>query len=328
MSKVHALNELLSRARLSDKELRSRNELAINPAYWRQLCPKVPIDSSSEAVAETRQVDRLVVENCANQLSSRGYFKTDPLISELTIRSMRECVEAVRKAGWPPLFAFVYDPFWAVTRIPFMAEFLSTVLGAEFNIIMSRSWCYYIPPSRGAGGWTPHADDYSRPAHRLTTWIPLTDATLDNGCMYVVPKDFAYGGHPPKRERLRSLTVTSEYCLELLHSCRAIPASAGSILGWDPQTIHWGSKCHDPSQPRISIGCEFVSKGVVPRPHERRELFPGQPPGLLPTFAQRVRHIALSIRIHHRRDLVAGKFVELAEELIKDRNLLAAQNRR
>ena len=316
MSKAQALNELLARARLSDEELRSHHELAVDPSYWRELCPRVSIDSS-QALIETQPVDRQLVENCANQLGSRGYFKTDPLISESTIESMRECVEAVRKAGWPPVFAFVYDPFWAVTRIPFMAEFLSGVLGAEFNIIMSRSWCYYIPPSRGAGGWTPHADDYSSPAHRLTTWIPLTDATLDNGCMYVVPKDLTYGGHAPKKERLRSRMVTSEYCLELLHSCRALPASAGSILGWDPQTIHWGSRCHEPSQPRISIGCEFVSKGVVPRPHEKKELFPGQPAGTLPTFAQRVRHIALSIRIHHRRDLIAGKFAELAERLIK-----------
>ena len=32
MSKVHALNELLEHARLSDKELRFRDELAVNPA--------------------------------------------------------------------------------------------------------------------------------------------------------------------------------------------------------------------------------------------------------------------------------------------------------
>ncbi|HEV2169401.1 MAG TPA: phytanoyl-CoA dioxygenase family protein [Candidatus Binatus sp.] len=250
-------------------------------------------------------------------MSERGYFKTDPMISESTVRSMRACVEAVREAGWPPVFAFVYDPFWQVTRIPFVVEFLNKVLGAEFNIIMSRSWCYYIAPIRGAGGWTPHADDYQRPAHRLTLWIPLTDATLDNGCMYVVPKDFAYRGRAPKTERLRSEKISSEYCMELLHSCRAMPATAGSVLGWAPQTIHWGSKCHEPSEPRISIGCEFVSKGVVPRPHRREELFPGQPADLLPKFAQRIRHVALSIRIHHHRELKAGKFIELAEALIE-----------
>lgn len=323
MLKLDVRNELLARARLSDKQLKSRYELAVTPSYWRNLCPQVPL-GSSRAVFEKRRLDRQIVEYSANQLGARGYFKTGPQISESTVASMRECVETVREAGWPPVFAFLYDPFWAVTRIPFMVGFLREVLGAEFNIIMSRSWCYYVPPLRGAGGWTPHADDYRRPAHRLTVWIPLTDATLDNGCMYVVPKDFAYGRRVPKTERLRSGTVTSEYCLELLHSCRALPAAAGSVLGWDPQTIHWGSKCQEPSQPRISIGCEFVSKGVVPKPHGRDELFPGQPAGLLPTFSQRLRHVALSIRIHHRRELKAGKFLELAEALIKRAEVLSA----
>ncbi len=316
MIKKRVRNQLLARARLSDKEIRSRYELAVHPDYWRELCPQVPFDSS-QVVVETSPVNHQLVKDCASQLSSRGYFKAGPLIPESTIASMRQCVETVRKAGWPPVFAFLYDSFWAVTRVPFMVEFLDAVLGAEFNIIMSRSWCYYIPPARGAGGWTPHADAYSSPAHRLTLWIPLTDATLDNGCMYVVPKDFAYGSRAPKKERLRADTVSSDYWLELLHSCRALPAAAGSVLGWDPQTIHWGSKCHQPSAPRISIGCEFVSKGVVPRPHVRDELFPGQPAGLLPTFSQRLRHVALSIRIHHRRELKAGMFLEVAEALIQ-----------
>lgn len=316
MPKRSVRNELLAQVRLSDKELGSRYELAVSPGYWRELCPHVSLDSA-QALHDAPAVNRQLVEDCVNQLRKRGYFKTGPLIPASTLASMRECVEAVRKAGWPPVFAFLYDPFWAVTRVPFVAEFLLADLGDEFDIIMSRVWCYYVPPSRGAGGWTPHADAYSRPAHRLTIWIPLTDATLDNGCMYVVPKDFAYGRRAPKTERLRSDMISSEYCLELLHSCRALPAAAGSVLGWDPQTIHWGSKCQEPSQPRISIGCEFVSKGVVPKPHGRDELFPGQPARLLPTFAQRLRHVALSIRIHHRRELKAGKFSELAEELIE-----------
>ena len=231
MLKVDIRNDLLARARLSDKEAKSRYALAVRPSYWRELCPHVPLDSS-RALVEPRTRYRQKVEYYANQLNRFGYFKTEPLIPKQAVASMRQCVEAVRRAGWPPVFAFLYDPFWAVTRNPFMVEFLGAVLGAEFNIIMSRSWCYYIPPSRGAGGWTPHADAYSKPANRLTVWIPLTEATLDNGCIYVVPKDFAYGSRAPRNERLRAETVSSDYALTLLHSCRALPAAAGSVLGW------------------------------------------------------------------------------------------------
>jgi len=271
MPKRSIRNELLAQVRLSDKELGSRYELAVSEGYWRELCPHVPLDSA-QALPDVPAVNHQLVEDCVNQLRTRGYFKTGPLIPESTLTSMRGCVEAVRKAGWPPVFAFIYDPFWAVTRVPFVAEFLLADLGDEFNIIMSRVWCYYVPPSRGAGGWTPHADAYSNPANRLTVWIPLTDATLDNGCMYVVPKDFAYGGAPPKRERLRLGTVSSDYALELLHSCKALPAAAGSVLGWDPQTIHWGSKCHEPSDPRISIVRVCQQRRCASAPFQRRTL--------------------------------------------------------
>jgi hypothetical protein len=42
---------------------------------------------------------------------------------------------------------------------------------------------------------------------------------------------------------------------------------------------------------------------------------------MLPNFTQRIRHLALSIRIHHGRELKAGKFAELAEKLIKKTEL-------
>ena len=257
MPKRSIRNELLAQVRLSDKELGSRYELAVNPVYWRELCPHVPLDSA-QALHDASSVNHQLVDSCVNQLRTRGYFKTSPLIPESTLSSMRECVEAVRNAGWPPVFAFLYDPFWAVTRIPFVAEFLLADLGDEFNIIMSRVWCYYVPPSRGAGGWTPHADAYSNPANRLTVWIPLTDATLDNGCMYVVPKDFAYGGAPPKRERLRADTVRSDYALDLLHSCKALPAAAGHGTGLAP---HVGER---PSQRLRSRDAEQIGGRLVP----------------------------------------------------------------
>jgi hypothetical protein len=315
-----ARNELLAGVRLTDRELNFRYDKAISPDYWRGLCPQVPLETP-DILIKTAPVDHCSVEDSVSQFNARGYFKAGPLIPETAVALMRECVEVVRNAGWPPVFAFAYDPFWAITRIPYVVQFLNAVLGPEFNIIMSRVWCYYIPPVRGAAGWAPHADDYRRHQNRLTLWIPLTDATLDNGCMYVVPKDFIYGNGAPAKERLRAASIANDYCLELLQCCRALPAGAGSLLGWDPRTIHWGSKCHEPTAPRISIGCEFASKGVVPRPHKREELWPGQPEGKLPTFTQRIRHVALSIRIHHGRELKAGKFAELAEKLIKETEL-------
>lgn len=316
MRNNRARDVLLASLHLSRDEFSVRARQATDPDYWRSLSPGIPVDSLNYDIREPAFSHDLVEESLRS-LRDHGYFHAGPLVSGPIVKQMRECVEAVKNAGWPTVFAFAYDPFWAVARASFIGEFLSAFLGADFDIIMSRVWCYYIQPIRGAGGWTPHADAYRDYRNRITLWIPLTDATLDNGCMYVIPRDFIDDDRTPADGRLRASSLPSEYCLQLLHSCRALPATAGSILGWDPRTIHWGSKCHAPGEPRISIGCEFVSNGVIPKPHRADELAPGNHGAPLPGFMRRIRNIALSIRIHHDRDLKAARFADLAEELIK-----------
>jgi hypothetical protein len=57
------------------------------------------------------------------------------------------------------------------------------------------------PPLIRAPGWSglPHRDytyaetaDAEGAPRLLSVWIPLNDITLDNGCMYVVPKEFDF----------------------------------------------------------------------------------------------------------------------------------------
>lgn len=50
-----------------------------------------------------------------------------------------------------------------------------------------------MPPSDQGAGWGPHRDrvqptlDEDNSPHSLTVWLPFTDATPLNGCMYVLP---------------------------------------------------------------------------------------------------------------------------------------------
>ena len=110
-----ARNELLAGVRLTDRELKSRYEQAIRPDYWQGLCPHVPFDSP-HILFETAPLNHSSVEDSVSHFNARGYFKAGPLIPETAVALMRECVEVVRNAGWPPVFAFAYDPFWAITR--------------------------------------------------------------------------------------------------------------------------------------------------------------------------------------------------------------------
>src|SRR5207245_2078717 len=122
-----------------------------------------------------------------------GYFQAEPLFSVRVIQRLRNGIEVLRKEDWPPVFSFIYDEFWLATRGPSLAGLLSTALGPEHRQI-PHLWTFYIPPTRGATGWLPHVDGWEKSdgsgdrSNRLTVWIPLSEATLENGCMYVIPK--------------------------------------------------------------------------------------------------------------------------------------------
>ena len=104
----------------------------------------------------------------------------------------------------------------------------------------------------------------------VSAWIPLTDATTDNGCMYVLPRradaSWADGSHPDHlapatREEGGGTTLRFDVA-------RAVPmiAKAGSVCAWAGQTVHWGGACGLRSDecdwntraiPRRSVACTF-----------------------------------------------------------------------
>jgi hypothetical protein len=89
----------------------------------------------------------------------------------------------------------------------------------------------------------------------LTVWLPLTDATPLNGCVYVVPADRDPTYNTPDEQHLRFE----------LSDIRALPAAAGSLLAWTQGIIHWGARTA-PRQvgPRISLSSEFQRRNVAP----------------------------------------------------------------
>jgi hypothetical protein len=196
--------------------------------------------------------------------AQEGFFQTQPVLAPPVLQRLRECVEVLKKEDWPPVFAFVYDELWLATRTPFLSRLLGGILAPGYRQT-SHIWCHYVRPGRGEGGWPPHVDGY-RDGKRVTVWTPLSDATLDNGCIYVIPRDLitreladAFGGIQ---------TVGFAEVAGLLQSSRALPAQAGSILGWDYSLIHWGSKCGWASNPRISIAVAFIASDTEPTSRE------------------------------------------------------------
>jgi hypothetical protein len=162
----------------------------------------------------------------------------------------------------PEVFAFVYDEFWQVFASA--GRLYGALLGYDHAVTPSEIWVFHVPTGRSAAGWAPHRDMGSTqdtirsdgtPA-ALTVWIPLTDATPLNGCMYVLPESMDEDIQP---QRLKLPRPT----LELLQCIRALPAPAGSVLGWNTRVLHWGGRSSDQAeQPRIAVGIYLQSRDL------------------------------------------------------------------
>lgn len=245
---------------------------------------------------------------CAH-LERHGYFQIPGIISSAVVTQMHKCVETLRSSGWPPPFSFVYDEFWSILRTPSLVGLLSRKLGTGY-LQTAPVWTYRVDPQARASGWSPHVDSRND-EERITVWIPLTDASPGNGCMYVIPQDRV----PPALPASYSdwTAVSRDELGILLRNVTPLPATPGSVLGWNNSLIHWGGRALEPAAvPRVSIGVEFMSKGARPRSWEM-PVFDLN----LPDLATRLRAIGQSISHYKKFEPVMRKYCGLAAKLVE-----------
>ncbi len=150
--------------------------------------------------------------------------------------------------------AFLEDAMWDLLDLvlPVAREALASDVA-----ILPAFWAWRLEPN--ASGWTAHRDgpERARDANgglaMCSIWVPLTDATTRNGCIHCVPSywDMAYesvlGGNVVMREE----------------AIRALPAAAGSVLGWSHSLLHWGGMCAPDESPRLSTSFELIRTDLV-----------------------------------------------------------------
>ncbi len=144
--------------------------------------------------------------------------------------------------------------------------------------------------------------------------IPLSDATLENGCMYIVPRNLI-----PERiaKHFSKIEVVEVAELgPLLQAIRALPARAGSILGWDFGVIHWGSTCDNGKEPRISISVEFLREHKEPKRNECPLL--ETQVNIPASLNQRLAVIGRAILTYQRFEASMIRFAGLASRLIEE----------
>lgn len=304
-----AVWQLLQKAQLSEQEISTRLQQAQSIDYWQNLNPNLTIESTIQPKSiQSGHLESQAYHKLCDRFVKQGYFQIDSSLSELVIQNMKTCICTLRQAGWPAVFGYLYDQFWLIWQIPQLVDFLTDVLGADYRQSVNV-WSHYVSASSNAAGWPPHADGYQE-AGKLTIWIPLSDATLDNGCIYVIPK------HRLSEQLAERIFETGQLSTAdlgiLLHNTRALPASAGTILAWDYDVMHWGSICDQPAHPRISIAVNFMSATVAAERIGKPSIVGSSG---IPTFLQRLYIVANSLRIYVGREPLISRYLPLSELL-------------
>lgn len=252
--------------------------------FWRSLEPAMHIaDVPFMQGVQPMKLEEPTLAALRQLMRIEGYFQIPPQNWQLPIADMAALIARLDAKGWPLPFCFVYDEFWLMYYR--LHKLIEGLLGPEY-LRLPDFWAWLVNPRKAESGWSPHRDkghsalfpDGSPKA--LTVWLPLTDATPLNGCMYIVPadRDPAYG------------TINDNKPAHKIADIRALPAQAGSVLSWNQAVLHWGS--HSSARetlPRISLAFEFQSAKAEPlntpltRPQE------------IPDFEFRLRLIAKQI---------------------------------
>lgn len=285
-----AVVSLLEQSKLPEAEAARRVALATEADYWRRLAAGLTVGESDAALPAAPRASNL--DRAVAHFRDEGYFQLPPVVSAETLALLNQAIDGVRAAGWPAVFAWVYDQFWRCARVPAVVRVVGSRLGTGYAQI-PHVWVHIVPSTPGAAGWGPHFDGGGN--GRVSVWLALTDATLDNGCMHLVPSPSLPDAFRPLT--LNGLIVSAADAFRALHTSRALPAVQGSALGWGFDVLHWGGPCVTSGIARRSISMEFLAAGEAPDADEQPLLALEGP---LPSFAARLRMIADAIHTYER----------------------------
>jgi hypothetical protein len=228
-------------------------------SYWQRLNPHLHV-SPHPAFRPALDISKQRLDQISDTLHHDGYLHQDPIFQTEDIAALRLGIENLVQAGWPAAFIYVYDEVWDFFYQ--LNEFLSYFLGDGYGLL-PHFWAWHIDKDdNGAtSGWPPHVDYSGECAFfddyliSLSLWIPLSNATAENGCMNILPLS-------RQKEYTHPITEPDDI---LLQDVRCLPAQAGSLLGWRQDLWHWsGRSSRYAKEPRISLSLEFQNRAFDP----------------------------------------------------------------
>ncbi|MBI2699023.1 MAG: hypothetical protein CK429_19390 [Mycobacterium sp.] len=273
--------------------------------FWGELCPGMSIEAGGYArPAAVGEVTSLLAN-----LKREGYVQVPGALPETTVAPIRYAVSTLFQRGIPLAFAFVYDELWLAFQG--LSSFLTSVLGEDYRALPDF-WVWHVNPNENALGWGPHRDrviptlDPDNSPHTLTVWLPFTDATPLNGCMYMLP------AHLDDRFRQRRWDGENNTVVYNLQDIRALPATAGSLLAWNQAVLHWGGRgSRLGAGPRISAAFEFQR---ADRPPFNNPLLD---PARVPTFQERLGLIGKQVLQYRHMYPLSDEVAAIATSLFQ-----------
>jgi hypothetical protein len=255
-----------------------------DPAFWQDLAPDLHVCDPAFIGGQSQiaySADTL--RTMQADLLEEGYTRFEPGDWNADIAALARFTDSLHGRGVLPVFSFVYDEYWLLflSQRPFLAH----MLGEDYRALPAF-WAWCLPPGKDAAGFPAHRDrghvslfEDNRPKS-LTLWIALTEATAENGCIYILPAD---------RDKTYNTPDDDTWSFEH-NDIRALPCAAGTVMCWNQALLHWGGRSSRRAQgPRISVSVEF-QRGDVPAFDK-----PLLPNDGLPPFDLRLKLIALQI---------------------------------
>jgi len=257
------------------------------PAYWRALMAGTGLTLSEGDPLLVPHRHSAAAAPASSVAAARGTISEQGhcVISDIEygaggqravdFAALREGANRLKAAGWPAAFLILFDEVWQLVDSLFgvMGPVLSDDGTGEGLELDTDLFVWALDKGVTDGQYVngnfsrPHRDSNHTGSNdaegnpvKLSVWVPLSDATLDNGCMYVLPKncdELFDQPHHPQHMTAAKLTEDEELicCFPLQHA-RPLPAPAGSICSWQGNLIHWGSSCaphRNLEQPRMSM---------------------------------------------------------------------------
>lgn len=258
------------------------------------------------------------------RLVEDGFVLVDEILDETLTVKLKEAITALHKQGYPASFVLLFDETWELARLALKTLDDATHPSNVFNFDI-LAW--YIDPREGVAGFSPHRDrqpdnvessfHYNGQAKYVTLWTALSNATPENSCLYVIPKQYDPGytdgdsnGDDGKGDDPMWRALSTK---ESFQNIRALPRQAGQSLLFTHRILHWGSR-GDPNslvdEPRVAIS--FVcSDPSFEKKYFKSHQFP-------PTFHSRLLLVCAQLLIYYQRFNLSKNCIRACYEYVKE----------